>query len=161
MPIIASSETSNPKKRLSLGLLIGIGVSVFLLVAFLFYLSRPVTSHSAPTASVEAKAYVSKLNLSDVTMQATENFMKQKVVEIEGKLGNGGDRTLRSVEVFCLFYGIDGREIHRERVPVFNGKDLPLRPNETRVFRLPFDNLPEGWNQVMPRMVIANISFAE
>jgi len=93
-------------------------------------------------------------------MQATENFMKQRVVEIEGKIGNGGDRELRGIDVYCLFYDVSGREIHRERVSVLSRQGAPLRPGENRAFRLPFDALPEGWNQAMPRLVIAGIDFA-
>jgi hypothetical protein len=64
------------------------------------------------------------------------------------------------VSVYCLFYGVDGREIYRERVPIVGASAAPLKPGEVRAFRLPFDSLPEGWNQAMPKMVIAQITFA-
>jgi hypothetical protein len=86
--------------------------------------------------------------------------MKQRVVEIEGKIGNGGNRELRGIDVYCLFYDVSGHEIHRERVSVLNRNGSTLRPRESRAFRLPFDTLPEGWNQVMPKLVIAGIDFA-
>jgi len=146
-------------KRVPRGLTIGAIATIVVLAGILLYLSRPAKNGSPPPASGEAKAYVSKLTLSDVTMQATENFMKQRVVEIEGKIANGGDRDLHGIDVFCLFYDVGGREIHRERVPILNRKGPPLRPGESRGFRLPFDTLPEGWNQAMPRLVIAGINF--
>ncbi len=127
-----------------------------MLVAGLFYLNRPATPVSPGEASAEAKGYLKNLQLSDVTMQATENFMNQQVVEIQGKIGNNGGRKLASIEVYCLFYGLDGKEIHRERQAIARG----LAPGETRSFRLPFDSLPEGWNQAMPKMVIASIAFS-
>lgn len=131
-------------------------------VAVFVYLSRPIPS-TAPqaTASQEAKAYVRNLALSDVSMKASENFMRQQVVEIEGKISNNGARPLRSVDVYCLFYGVDGRELYRERVPIVRSATAPLKPNERRAFRLPFDSLPDGWNQAMPKMVIAQIAFAQ
>ncbi len=55
-----------------------------------------------------------------------------------------------------MFYGVDGKELYRERIAIVRG----LGPQETRAFRLPFDNLPDGWNQAMPRLAIAKISFA-
>ncbi|MFL6414374.1 MAG: FxLYD domain-containing protein [Bryobacteraceae bacterium] len=152
-----SGSTPN---RIPRGLLIGAGATIALLAGILLYLSRPAPNSQAPPVSGEAKAYVAKLVLSDVTMQATENFMKQRVVEIEGKIANAGERELRGIDVYCLFYDVNGREIHRERVPVLNRKGAPLRPGESRDFRLPFDTLPEGWNQAMPRLVIAGIDFA-
>ncbi len=145
--------------RIPRGLLVGATAAVVLLAGILFYLSRPVQNGPPPPVSGEAKTYVSKLELSDVSIQATENFMKQRVVEIEGKIANQGNRELYGIDVYCLFYDVSGHEIHRERVPVLKGKGAPLRPGESRSFRLPFDALPEGWNQAMPRLVIAGINF--
>ena len=129
------------------------------LVAAGIYLSRPAPKAPAAEVSAEARAYLRNLDLKDVTMQATENFMKQQVVEVEGSIGNNGPRPLRSIEVYCLFYGVDGHEISRQRVPVVAPTAAALKPGETRRFRLPFDNLPAGWNQALPRMVIAQITF--
>jgi hypothetical protein len=86
--------------------------------------------------------------------------MEQQVVEIEGKIANNGPRTLESVDVYCYFSDVNGRQIYRERVPILKSKGAPLRPHEVRSFRLPFDSLPEGWNQAMPKLVIAQITFA-
>jgi hypothetical protein len=35
-----------------------------------------------------------------------------------------------------------------------------LAPGETKPFRLPFDDIPESWNQMLPQIVIARIEFA-
>ena len=88
--------------------------------------------------------------------------MKQQVVEVQGKISNNGSRVLSAINVYCLFYGVDGHELYREKVPVVGGVEShsPLKPSETRAFRLPFDSLPDGWNQAMPKMVIARIAFA-
>jgi hypothetical protein len=93
-------------------------------------------------------------------MKATLNFMQQQVVEVQGKITNKGPRSVKSIDVYCLFYGVDGREVHRERVPIVQSRTSPLKPGETRTFRLPFDALPDTWNQAMPRIVIAQITFA-
>jgi hypothetical protein len=134
------------------------------LAAALIYLNKPVTKEAgsvAPTA--EAKAYLRNLALTDEAMQATENFMNQRVVEMLGNITNNGPRKLASIDVYCLFSGVNGAVIHRERVPIVKsgGGVAPLGPGETRPFRLPFDDLPEGWNQAMPHLVIAQITFAE
>ncbi len=137
--------------------IVAIGLAVALL-----YLRKPVAKSPAQGgASPEARAYVRNLVLSDVTMKATENFMKQQVVEVEGKITNGGPRPLESVDVYCLFFGVDNREIYRERVPIVHSEGTPLGSHETRAFRLPFDSLPDGWNQALPNLVIAQIGFAK
>src|SRR3954469_2264018 len=97
------ATTGATPSRIPRGLLVGAAATVVLLAGVLFYLSRPAHNGPAPPVSGEAKAYVSKLNLSDVSMQATENFMKQRVVEIEGNIGNGGNRELYGIDVYCLF----------------------------------------------------------
>ena len=137
-------------------------IAAVILVGALVYLNQTpkTTSHEAPPTP-EAKAYVRYLKLSAVTMKAAENLMNQQVVEVDGQITNTGPRSLRSVDVYCLFNGVDGRQIYRERVPMLAPGAPPLKPNETRSFRLPFDDLPEGWNQTVPGMVIAGIAFAQ
>jgi hypothetical protein len=148
--------------RRSLTPLIVGALAIVVLISVGVYLSRPVSpSGGNVEVSPEAKAYVSNLQLSDVTIKATENFMQQQVVEIDGKITNNGPRDLASVELFCLFRAVDGHEIYREKVPIVRTGTSPLGAGQTRAFRLPFDSLPEGWNQAMPSMFIARIVFAQ
>lgn len=137
------------------------GIGLLLLALGAIYLARPAKTPEAGAASTEATAYLPNLILSDVSMQASENFMKQQVIEVTGTIVDYGPRSLRSIEVYCIFYGINGQEIHRERLPIVSSKLAPLRPGEKRAFRLPFDALPDGWNQSIPKMVIAQITFAQ
>jgi hypothetical protein len=156
--MVSSSAT---RVRIPIPLLVVAGLLVIILIAGGIYLARtPASSPVPPAASTEAKAYLPNLALSDVSMKATENFMKQQVVEIEGKIANNGSQRVQSVDVYCLFSGVDGHEVHRERVPIVEAKGSPLKPGEIRNFRLPFDSLPDTWNQALPRMAIAQITFA-
>lgn len=151
----AATRAKTPIPLLVAGVLVGLA-----LIAAGIYLTRtPARSSSEATASAEAKAYLPNLQLSDVSMKATENFMKQQVVEIEGKIGNNGPRPLESIDVYCYFSGLDGRPVYRERVPIVHAKGTPLKPGEVRGFRLPFDSLPDTWNQALPHIVIAQITF--
>ena len=155
------AAAASPSRKLPVALTVASILAVFAIVGGLLYLNRPApASHGNEPPSPEAKAYVTHLRLSDVTMQASENFMKQRLVEVQGRISNNGSRALQSVEIYCLFYGIDGREVYRERVPILPARGKPLQPEEARNFRLPFDTLPDSWNQAVPRMVIARITFA-
>ena len=104
-----------------------------------------------------SKAYVRNLQLSEISMKATESYARQTVTEIEGKITNAGDRTIRSADVTCIFYDRYGQMTKRERVPIIK---TTLRPGESRAFRLPFDDLPDSWNNQMPQLVIASIDFS-
>jgi hypothetical protein len=155
VPIAASARRSFAP------LIIG-ATALVALTAGLLYLNRPVPADSGNVeASPEAKAYVKNLTLSDIEMKAAENFMRQQVVEIVGKITNEGPRPLVSVELTCIFRSVDSREIYRERLPIVRSSATPLGSGQTRAFRLPFDTIPDGWNQVMPNLVIARIVFAQ
>ena len=123
-----------------------------------WFISRPApASNTLPPLSPDAKAYVHSLNLSEVTMKATESYVKQMVTEIEGKITNAGDRTVSRADLYCVFYNSYGEVILRERVPIVTGA---LKAGETRAFRLPFDDIPQSWNNQMPQLVIARIEFS-
>jgi len=112
-----------------------------------------------PPLTGDAKAYASKLQLSDVEMGAREDYFHNKVVEITGKIQNAGDRTLRLVEINCVFYDPYGQVVLRQRTPIVSRKAGGLAPGAQEPFRLPFDTIPESWNNVMPQLVIARIDF--
>ena len=158
---MSSSRTLPNKKSLPLLPILMALVVLTSLVAGGIYLNRPVEKPAESAATQEAKAYLANLGLSDVSMQASENFANQKVVEVLGHISNNGPREVKSIDVYCLFYGLDGREIHRERLRIVGGAGTPgtLKAGATQSFRLPFDALPDGWNQALPKMVIAQITF--
>jgi hypothetical protein len=106
----------------------------------------------------EAEDYLQHLKLANVEMSAAENYFGGMVVEIVGDITNQGDRALRQVDVNCVFLDPYGQPLRREPVSIVRAKD-GLEPGETRRFRLPFDSLPEGWNQDVPALVIGQIVF--
>lgn len=108
----------------------------------------------------EAKAYVRNLKIIEMEMKAKESYMQQAVVEIVGKIRNDGDRPLNVVEIYCSFYDSVGQLVLREKVPIVSAKMGGLKPGEVKPFRLPFDTIPESWNQTKPNLVIAQIQFA-
>jgi hypothetical protein len=149
------------KKSIPLAAVLTAAFVVGAVVAGFVYLSRPVQKKADSAASQEAKAYLGNLALSDVTMQASENLMNQKVVEVLGNISNNGPRDVKSIDVYCFFYSVDGHALHRERLRIVGGVGAPgsLKPGATKAFRMPFDSQPEGWNQALPKMVIAQITF--
>lgn len=129
---------------------------------WLLYLERESRkpAPAPPPLTGDAKNYVRNLRLLDVDMNAKESYLKQSVVEITGKIGNEGGRVLQLVEINCVFYDSYGQVVLRERVPIVTRKMGNLAPGEIKSFRLPFDSIPESWNQAMPQLVIARIDFA-
>jgi len=150
-----------PPKRRAFGLpqivLIALVLAGGGVVAYL-ELAPPKPAAEAPLTP-EARAYIKNLKLSDVGMKAAKNYFSQMVVEIAGNITNAGDRNLDTVEIYCVFYDYYGQVTLRQRVSIVDPKMGGLKPGETKSFRLPFDNLPESWDQKMPQLVIAAVNF--
>lgn len=144
-------------ERGSVVVIVLVVVAVLGLGGYLYYRSAPAPQEAELTP--EAKAYVRNLQLGEVSMQANESFMQQTLVEITGTITNAGDRALSEVEIHCIFYDPYNQPVLRQRVGIVRSKTGGLNPGETKPFRLPFDSLPENWNQGMPQMVIAGINF--
>ena len=92
-------------------------------------------------------------------MQASESYVNARLIEILGQISNKGNRTVKLAEVTCVFSNYSGIEIARERALVVGGRSGSLAPGETKSFRLPFDTIPETWNQALPTLIIAQIQF--
>lgn len=131
------------------------------LAAFWLYQSRSQGKGTqGPALTKDAADYVSHLKLSDVEMKASESYLKQAILDIEGKIGNNGDRVVKLVEINCVFRDAYGQMVLRERVSIVGRRTGSLNPGDTKSFRLAFDNVPGSWNQAMPDLVIAQILFA-
>jgi Protein of unknown function (DUF3426) len=152
---LAESKLGVPPSAMVAGVVLVAGAAGF------WYLDRASKQPPPPPPplTADAKAYVSHLKLSDVDMSAHEDYFRQRVVEITGKIQNAGDRRLDVVEINCVFYDPYGQVVLRQRTPIVNRKAGGLAPGDTKPFRLPFDTIPESWNNVMPQMVIARIDF--
>lgn len=154
-------KTEAAKLSIPIPLVVGAIIVVLGLGAwgFLGYWER--THPPAPAVlTAEAKQYVHSLQLSEVEMKATESYMKQKVVEITGKIGNNGPRAINVIEINCVFRDAYGQVVLRERVTVVGRRTGTLAPGNVKNFRLAFDTIPESWNQSLPDLVIAQIVFA-
>lgn len=106
----------------------------------------------------EARGYLSSLDLSDVEMGATDNALGQTLVEITGTIRNIGDRPVRSIRLNCVFFDVYGIELHRSLSTIVRSSQ-GLQPGGEVPFRLPFDDIPDGWNQVLPSLYVAEIVF--
>jgi hypothetical protein len=139
-----------------------IGALVVLLgagAAFYLFWQSQQRQQTAAVLTPEAEAYLPLLDLVEVEMAASDTFLEQTLVEITGKIKNGGERTVALVEINCVFREVNGIEIAREPRVVIGNKTGPLAPQQEKSFRLAFDNLPADWNQDTPSLFVAQIVF--
>ncbi len=154
-----AAATKKPAFTLTTPMVIGV-IAVLLVggaAAYLTFGPKPAPP-PPPVLTQEAKDYLQNLKLSDVGLQAAESYINSSLVEVLGKVGNTGNRTVKLVQVNCVFRNVYGQPIRRELATVV-GKNGPLKPGETKPFRLAFENPPTGWNQDIPLLVIAQIQF--
>lgn len=161
---MAESETVAEKKRFSVPpMAIVIGLALVAGIVGVVYLNRAAQAPlpQRPPLTGIAKEYVRNgfLPISNVAMQAHESYLHQQVVEITGNIANTGNRVIQLAEIYCVFYDAYGQVVLRRPVPIVSRKMGGLAPGETKPFRLPFDDIPEGWNQALPQIVIAQIQF--
>jgi hypothetical protein len=147
----------------------GIGIALYVVLVvvllgtggFWYYEYHASKAPQTLELSPEAKQYVANLKLSDVGMKATESYVQQTIVEILGKISNTGSRPLDTVELYCLFYDGYGKLVSRQRVAIVSPRFGGLKPQQTKPFRLPFDDIPETWNRQVPQLVIAGMKFSQ
>jgi len=156
-PSKEKKQASIPPALIVIALVLVIGLAGFL------YLNHEAKKPEPPPPPLTgaAREYVHNgfLPLTGVDMQAHESYLKQQIVEITGKIGNTGDRVIDTVNIVCIFSDPSGQVIARRPVTIVK-HGARLAPGETRPFRLPFDDIPDTWNQVMPQIVIARIDFS-
>lgn len=157
-----ASDTATARRSAALPLpFLYTGGAIVLIAAAIYGYMRWSDTHPAQELALtpEAKSYVHNLKLDDVTMKATGSYLGQDIVEIEGKIGNAGSRSLDTVEIYCIFRDAYGQLVLRKRLPIVSPRMGGLMPGQTKSFRLAFDELPTSWNQAMPQLVIAGVKF--
>ena len=149
------------KRKPQVGVPVYVAGACALLGLAIFLDTQYAAKHAPRDAPLtpEAKAYVKSLQLSDVEIKANKSYLNQMVVEIDGRIGNAGDRALDTVEIYCAFYDSYGQLVLRSRVPIVSQRMGGLKQGETKTFRCPFDEIPESWNQQMPQLIIAGVKF--
>jgi hypothetical protein len=151
----APKQASIPPMAIVIGLMLVLGLGGFLILERAAKKEPP----APPPLTGAARAYARNLKLTNVEMKAHESYLKQSVVEIVGNIQNVGDRIVKTVEINCVFYDAYGQVVLRKRVPIVSAKIGAVAPEQIKSFRLPFDDIPESWNQMMPQLVMAAIEF--
>ena len=149
-------STAAPWKPILLGV-VAIGAAA----GVLLYLQQAGQDDSQAVLTDAARAYLPNLDLNNVTMQARDDALGQTLLEITGEITNLGERELLVVEANCVFRDVNGTEIERQVAALVSERTGALSPGDTQTFRMAFDSVPEGWNQIVPDLFIAQIQFGE
>lgn len=151
------------------------GIAVVLLAAILgvaFLLSsRTPPSATAAAEGAPLHPYAAQLRFTDLQMSTAQNFVGATVTYLECKVSNTGDKAVSGATVESIFRNSLGEMVQKEaqplmyihaRKPYTDTSDLhanPLKPGETREFRLTFDHVSADWNRGFPELRVTAVSF--
>lgn len=157
---MAIERAAPPKRSIGIQVYVAGGIAVLGLALFAYLQFGPNRPAPQLELTKDGQAYTKNLQLSDVTIKATGSFANQTLVEVQGKIYNAGNRGLDTVEIYCVFRDSFGQVLYKPRVAIVSQKMGGLKPGETKAFRLPFDEVPDDWNQALPQLVIAGVKFS-
>lgn len=112
-----------------------------------------------PVLTEGQKAYLPKIEFSDLQMSAAENFLGNTVYYLDGRVTNQGTKTARDAQVQLTFVDMLQQVVLRDTAHIITEQMLPLKPGETRSFRVGFDHLPADWNQAPPDVKAVDVEF--
>ena len=115
--------------------------------------------------------YLSKLELSNLSMAKAENYAGGSVTYIEGTLTNTGDKKVTSATVQVTFRNPLGQISQKETVPVtvvtnnpayvdYGTLDRsPLAPGQYRGFRLTLEYVTPDWDGQVPQVKVVSVGY--
>lgn len=124
---------------------------------------------SGGTGMAPAAPYAPQLPISGVEMSQASSFSGAKVTYLDGKISNSGDKTITGITVQAGFRDDLGQlaqrvamplALIRTREPYVDTEPVsaePLKPGDSRDFRLIFDSVPPDWNQQYPEIRVIGV----
>jgi hypothetical protein len=140
-----------------------------LAIAFAVGIVAVATRHRGGEHSNAAKspdAYAASLPITNMSLSEATNGAGGKSTYVDGTIKNTGTKTVSAVRVQVTFATADGTPPHRETVPVALVRtrepyvDLqpisadPLKPGDSKDFRLIFEQVSENWDVKPPAITV-------
>jgi hypothetical protein len=104
------------------------------------------------------QAYTQQIHFGNFSLTRATNMLKMEITNVDGVIENAGARTVEEVEVALEFEDLSHNVIFRDTRRILGGAPA-LAAGEKRPFRLSFDAIPAGWNQVPPKFTITGLQL--
>ena len=137
-------------------------IAAIVIVAFQHGRSAP----KATPADAPLDPYAASLQLSNLAMSQSTNYIGARITYLEGHIVNTGNRTVTGISAQVLFRDYtnlvtqnttQAMKFIRTRQPYVDVEPVsaaPLAPGQGRDFRLVFDGVSPQWNGQMPQLRI-------
>jgi len=115
--------------------------------------------------------YAASLTISNVQMSEASSVAGGKATYVDGAIANHGDKTVSGITVQVAFRDFTNQLVQKETMPLNLIRThqpyidtqpvsaAPIKPGESREFRLIFDHLAQDWNQNYPEIRIIEVNF--
>jgi hypothetical protein len=154
----------NDKGISTLHIILIVGAAMLALTAVIVLLwhlhgAAKLSANASTITTEEQKAYFCQLEFTDVHMSAAENFLGATVTYLDARVTNKGTKTVRRLDVDLTFVDTLSQVVLRERAHPVTRRTPPLKPGESRAFRVTFEHMPADWNQAPPAMTPVYLQF--
>jgi hypothetical protein len=115
--------------------------------------------------------YAAQLVISGLQLSQSSNMAGSQLTYVDGEIANHGDKTVDAVTVRTMFHDSLNQPGQQETMPLnlIRTRDPyidiepvsadPIKPGESKSFRLIFDHLSQDWNQQSPDIKILQVGF--
>jgi len=160
-PQDAPGISNPPGRQFGVALLAGFFIVAIVSLAVYFMTRGSGATPGAPPAlpmGAAEQAYAPQIRFGDFSLTRATNMLKMEITNVDGTIENGGARHVAEVEVALEFEDLSHNVIFRDTRRILGGAP-PVNAGEKRVFRLSFDAIPGGWNQVPPKFTITGLQL--
>jgi hypothetical protein len=162
----ASSEPRSALPWVIAGIAILLVLGIFLALAHHGPPPNPGGAGLAPP-----DPYAANLPISNIQMSEASSVAGGKATYVDGAIANKGDKTVSGITVQVAFRDFTNQLVQKETMPLNLIRThqpyidtqpvsaAPIKPGETREFRLIFDHVAEGWNQNYPEIRVIEVKM--
>lgn len=158
-PQDAPGMRKTPGRQFGVALLAGFFIVAIVCVSVYFMTRGSGATPGAPpplSMGAEEQAYAQQIHFGDFSLTRATNMLKMEITNVDGTIENAGNRTVAELEVALEFEDLSHNVIFRDTRRILEGAPT-LAAGEKRAFRLSFDSVPAGWNQVPPKFTITGL----
>jgi Protein of unknown function (DUF2393) len=144
------------------------GLVVLVILVGLLFATRH--KEQAPSNTIQQLAsYAAELPVSQLAMSESTSLSGGKSTFIDGHIQNSGGQTVSGITVQVIFRNDEALppqietlplSLIRTREPYIDTQPVsaaPLKPGDSRDFRLIFETIPANWNTQMPEIHIVKV----
>ncbi|MGO8758592.1 MAG: DUF2393 family protein [Terracidiphilus sp.] len=160
---------AEPPERNWLPSIVAASVVLAVAVGLVWFFGRGKPAPAVTPISAATDPYAGSLAIGDLHMSESANLAGGKSTYLDGQIANNGSRTVTGIGAQVLFRDpahevawnvTQPMMLIRTREPYIDVEPVsaaPLKPGDSREFRLVFDNVPQDWDGAFPEIRIVHV----